>query len=70
MDLKTYKIDEKGLISILSRGHIYSLDTIIKELVKNNPSKKITLWQKYDYYLECNRMILHFGDNLKELVNK
>ena len=70
MDLKTYKIDEKGLISILSRGHIYSLDTIIKELVKNNPDKKIMLWQKYDNYAECNRLKLHFGDDLKELVDK
>ena len=70
MDIKTYKIEEKGLVSVLYRGYFYSLDKVIKELMKNNPSKKITLWQKYDYYLDCNRMILHFGDNLKELVDK
>ena len=70
MDLKTYKIDEKGLISILHRGYFYSLDKVIKEMVKNNPDKKIMLWQKYDNYAECNRLKLRFGDNLKELVDK
>ena len=70
MNTKTFEIEKKGLISILTNRGIWWKDFLIKDIIKNNPEKKFLIWQELDRYQDCPRIKRHCNDNMKKMLDE
>ncbi len=66
MNINNLKIENHGIISIITKAYIGS--RIVHGIVEANLNKKIMVWEDSNEYYPCERVQLSFTTNLKGLL--